>query len=797
MQYGHFDDAHKEYIIDQPDTPRPWSNYLGSTTYGSIITNHAGGYSFYRSGAQGRFLRMRFNSVPLDQPGRYFYLHDHETKDYWSASWQPVGKDLKSYQSTCRHGTGYTIIDSKYAGISTEATYFVPLDKNFECWILKVKNDSNKPRKLSTFSFCEFASNWSTTQDLVNLQFTIFCAQAKVTDNLMSVGFLQNLPEDPEHFTNNDQGRSVFLGIVGAPVAGHDTDREAFLGPYRSFHNPTVVENGACTGSIAYGDNACGTFQVKLDLAPGETKEFMVVLGVGKADPVGKKALKEFDTVAKAYTALEELKSYWHKRLGSLIVKTPDHEFDSMVNVWNAYNAQITFTWSRAASLIYNGERDGLGYRDSVQDILGVAASVPEMARERLELLLTGQVSNGGAMPVVKPFAHNPGHEPLPPLEEYRSDDCLWLFNAVPEYVKETGDLAFFDKVLPYADSGKATVFGHLRRALEFNLERMGKHGLPCGLVADWNDCLKFGYHGESVFVTFQLRYGLSVYAEVARRLKKADEAEWAEGQLKTLESNIQKHTWDGKWFVRGFREDGSKLGSESELEGKIFLEPQVWSIISGAATKDQAATAMKSLGELLATEYGVKICTPPFEKTPHHVVRAVLINSGIKENGGIFSHTQGWVVMAEALLGHGEKAYQYYRAYMPAAYNSRAEIRQVEPYVHCQSTYSLKGFKQGASRVPWLSGTASWSYFAATHAILGIQPEYDGLSINPCLPKDWTTITVFRRFRGKDINITITKSKGTEAGVKKVTLNGKEIPGHLLLASDLKEKNEVKVELA
>ena len=796
MQFGHFDDDAKEYVIDRPDTPRSWSNYLGSTEYGAIITNNAGGYGFYRSAAQGRFTRLRFNAIPMDQPGRYFYLRDNETGDYWSASWQPVGKDLDEYKSTCRHGTAYTIIESQYAGITSEATYFVPLGRSFECWVLTLTNASDRPRRLSVFNYLEYVSNWNTEQDLVNIQYSAYTVRGDVVDGLIRHATINNVPADPDNFENNDQGRHTFMGLVGAEAAGFDTNREAFLGDYRSYASPSVVERGACSGSLAYGDNACGCFEMHVELEPGESREMMIVVGVGKAEREGKAVLAEFDSVAKARAALAELKAHWHALLGALTVRTPDAEFDSMINVWNAYNCLITFAWSRTASLVYNGERDGLGYRDTVQDFLGVLAAIPDPTRERLELMITGQCSTGCAMRLVKPFAHHPGREAIPPLDLTRSDDCLWLFNSVPAYVKETGDVGFFDKPLPYADAGEATVLVHLRRAIEFNFDHVGDHGLPCGLEADWNDCINFGPKGESVFVAFQLRFALVTYIEICRRLERADEIAWATERLAHLDERIAAFAWDGQWFRRGTREDGSVLGTRDDPEGSIFLNPQSWSVLSGYASDAQARAAMNAVHERLATDYGVMVCAPPFEKTDYHVVRAVLMNPGVKENGGIFCHPQGWAVMAEAMLGRGERAYEYCRAYMPAAMNTRAEVRQIEPYVHCQSTHSTFSPKCGTSRIPWLSGTASWSYYSATQYILGVRPEYDGLRIDPCLPPAWREIHVTRVFRGKRFDITI-RNGSRGKGVASMRLNGQAVEGDLLPIDACTPENLVVVQLA
>ncbi len=775
-RYGFFDDERREYVVTQPDTPRSWSNYLGSTEYGAIITNNAGGYSFFRSAAQGRFTRMRFNAIPMDQPGRYFYLRDRESKDYWSSSWQPVGKPLDIYRSTCQHGTGYTIIESEYSEIRTESTYFVPLGKHYEVWHLRVENHSNRPRTIDLFTYVELSAEWHVWHDTFNLQYCQYIIDARVEKNMLSCSQSANLPEHPENFEFRDQSRHSYMVMLGSPVVGFETDRESFLGPYRGYANPIAVERGSCTGSCAHGDNPCGVLQTSLQLQPGESRELAVLLGVGRSDREAVAAMRDMGTLTQISTALTEVRKHWHSRIGAIEVHTPDAEFDSMVNVWNAYNCLITFAWSRAASLVYSGERDGLGYRDTVQDLLGVVAAIPDQTRQRLELMITGQVSTGGAMPVVKPFAHRPGSEPEPAEDDYRSDDCLWLFDTVLAYVKETGDFAFLGKVLPYSDHGEASVLGHLRRALDFNLVRRGAHGLPCGLSADWNDTLKLGYHGESIMVAFQLRHGLNMYAMIAARLDQQTEASWAKKQLVELDKAIQTHTWDGAWFVRAFRENGSIIGTKADPEGSIFLNAQSWAVLSGAATQAQSESAMASVNAQLATEHGLLLCSPPFMKTPCNEIRAVLFNPGQKENAGIFCHPQGWAVIAETQLGHGNRAYEYYRAYMPAAYNDHAEVRQIEPYVHCQSTHGRDSRRFGASRLPWLSGTATWSYVAATQYILGVRPDWDGLRVDPVIPSSWDSFQMTRHFRGASYNIRVKNPNHVERGVKSIIVNGKSV---------------------
>jgi len=797
MQYGFFDDEHKEYIITSPNTPRSWSNYLGSTEYGAIITNNAGGYSFYKSAGQGRFTRIRFNSVPMDQPGRYIYLRDKETADYWSASWQPVGKPLDQYKSTCRHGSAYTIIESEYAGIKTETRYFVPLDQTFEVWHLKITNNSPKVRELSLFSFVEYANNWNAMDDLLNLQYTQYTGKMDVVDGIISHGTNVHIPMMPDNFNEKDQGRFSFLAFLGGEVVGFETDLDRFLGSYRTYANPETIEKGSCSNFKAAGDNMCGVLQIDTILQPGESKDFFILMGVGKAEIEGKEVVAKYGNISAIDNEFEKLLNHWHNRIDGLTVKTPDPEFNSMLNMWSPYNCLITFAWSRAASLVYTAsDRDGLGYRDSVQDLLGVMHSITDEAGKRLELMITGQVSTGGAMPVVNKVTHTPGKE-IPPNEtQYRSDDCLWLFNAIPAYVNETGNVDFYHKILPYANIGEDSVLGHMRRAIQFNLDRSGKHGLPCGLHADWNDCLRFGHDGETTFVAMQLRFALKTYIEVCQLLDNKAEKAWAEPILVQLDKNIQEYAWDGEWFLRGYRPDGFKFGSKESPEGQIFMNPQVWAIISGAATEEQKLLALQSMGKRLSSEYGIMLCDPPYTDTDYNIVRAALFNTGMKENGGIFMHTQGWAVMAEAMCGNGNKAYEYFRKYLPAAYNTKAEIKQIEPYVYCQSTHSKSSPHYGNSRVPWLSGSATWSFVAAAQYILGIQPVVEGLRIDPCIPSSWEGFETTRRFRNKELIIKVQNPERVQKGVKSLKVNGKMVEGNMVPFVLMEAENLVEVVL-
>lgn len=796
MQYGSFDDKNTEYVIKRPDTPKSWSNYLGSTDYGAIITNNAGGYSFYQSAAQGRFTRLRFNSIPMDQPGRYIYLHDRDSKDFWSASWQPVGKSLKEYKSECRHGTAYTKISSKYSSIKTETLYFVPLGKMYECWLVKVTNTSRKKRNLKLFTYVEYANNWNVYQDQINLQYSQYIMKMEVVNKIIDHGTNVMMPYGPEIIEGVEQARHSFLAISGAPVKGYDTDRNDFLGTYRTYANPIVVEQGRCKNSIAVGDNACGVLQVDVTLKPGQSKELVVLMGIGKASVEGKQAVAESGKPEKVREEFNKLKTFWHLRLKGMTAETPDKELNSMINMWNPYNSLITYAWSRAASLVYTGERDGLGYRDTVQDLLGVLHTIPNEAKERLELMITGQVSTGGAMPVVKPFTHKPGSVKAPEEKDYRSDDCMWLFNTIPAYVKETGDVSFYNKILPYADTGNDSVLGHMRSAIQFNLDRSGKHGIPCGLSADWNDCLELGHNGETTFVAFQLRYALKTYIDIAEMLSKHDEAAWAKEHLSTLDENLEKYAWDGEWYLRAYRADGLKFGSKENDEASMFMEPQPWAVYSGHTSRERSEQLMTIMNKRLLTNYGLMICDPPVEKTDPRVIKARLFNQGMKENASVFCHTQGWAVIAQALLGWGNSAYDLYRRFMPAAYNTKAEIRQIEPYVYNQFTNSKYSPRYGASRLPWSSGSASWAYYSVTQYILGIQPDYAGLRIDPCIPSKWKQVKITRRFRGKNFNITIINKNGAQKNVKKMTVNGNIIEGNLIPLTKMIDNNDVKIEM-
>ena len=790
MQYGYFDEKHKEYLITQPNTPAPWVNYLGSPEYGAIISGNAGGYSFVKSGANGRHIRYHFNS--RDEPGRYIYVRDLENGDYWSGSWQPVGKDLEQYQSVCHHGTGYTNIVSNYDSIRTESLYYVPLNKTHEVWRLKVSNPGSRTRKLALFGFVEFTNHNNYEQDAVNLQYTLFISRTYYTNNMI----LQSINEN----VSDDQCWR-FFAAAGAEVIAYDGDRDTFLGDYGTYGNPASVVNGQCSNSLNYNTNSCGALQINVELQPGEEKEIVFLLG--QYDEQGATdILRTYQDVSVVDKELAELKSFWHSKLNRFQVQTPSDNLNTMINTWNAYQCFITFIWSRAASFQYCGLRNGLGYRDTVQDIQGIIHLDHEMALERLRLMISAQVSNGGGLPLVK-FDHRPGHEGTPDDPQYvqetghphyRADDALWLFPTVIRYLNESGHWDFTDEIIPYSDQGEATVYEHLRQALQFSLDRMGSHGMPAGLYADWNDCLRLGDKGESLFVAFQLYLAFHVFIEIAQNKHKPEDVTWARGLLEELDHSIQQHAWEKDQFVRGFTEDNYTVGSWENDEAKVWLNPQTWSVLSGAARPDQAKLAMDKVYAHLRTDYGAMLFYPPFREYGLPVARMALFNASTKENAGIFSQPQGWLILAEAMLGHGNRAFEYFLDCSPVSMNDKAEIRRLEPYVHGQFVESKESPYEGRAHVHWLTGTASTVMVALVEGIMGIQPQFEGLRINPCIPSDWKAFSMVREFRGKKLNIQVENKNGVEQGVSRLILNGKEIPGNVVPITEMKAENEVLV---
>ena len=800
MQYGYFDDKEREYVITCPDTPAPWVNYLGSPEYGAIISNNAGGYSFAKSGANGRILRYVFNQ--FDEPGRYIYIRDNLSKDYWSASWQPVGKNLTRYKSECRHGMAYTKMRALYAGISSEVLYYVPLDATHEVWAVAVRNDSDVVRELTVTGYAEFTNNPNYEQDQVNLQYSQFITRTEFeNDHILQLihGNLDAVAANGKEVDNKDVGYRLF-GLAGQRVSGYCGNKESFLGRYHGYGDPQGVTTGKLDGSMNYNENACGALSAVLVLNPGETAHLAFIVGAKNREESRALMARYADPAAVCPEELAALKAHWHTRLENFQIHTPSAEMNSMINTWNAYNCFMTFTWSRAASLIYCGLRNGYGYRDTVQDIQGVIHLAPEQAAEKIRFMLSAQVDNGGGLPLVK-FTHNPGHEDTPDdpsyVQEtghpaYRADDALWLFPTVYKYLAETGNLAFLDEVIPYANKGAATVYEHLQRAIDFSLEHLGPHGMPAGLYADWNDCLRLGAEGESSFVAFQLVLALRIQKQLAEEKGDAAAAEKLAKQLADFSALVEKLCWNEDRYIRGFTEKGEVIGRRTDPEANLWLNPQSWAVISGLADSEKAETILHTVHEGLNTEYGVMLMQPPYHAHAFDGALAVIYNAGVKENAGIFSQSQGWIILAEALCGHGNRAFSYYKANSPAEQNGCAEIRKLEPYCYGQFTEGKDSPHFGRSHVHWLTGTASTMMVGAVEGILGVRPDLHGLRLSPSIPAAWDGFTMEKSFRGKKLHITVQNPVHKESGFTSLMLNGAAMPDNYIPADKLAAENEI-----
>ncbi len=758
MQYGYFDDQNQEYVIHRPDTPASWVNYLGTDQYCAIVSNNASGYGFHRSPKSGRMLRFRFNSVPSDRPGRYFYLRDQSDGEIWSVTWQPVGKpfhvqgqehDPTLAEYECRHAPGTSRFICRYRGIHAEARAFVPDGENAEVWSLTLENTSNQPRQLDVFGYVEWCF-WHIQQDAMNFQYILYTCRMGQVDGIIDYSLVLWPFEEPKAFFASTER-----------VESFDTDREAFLGNYRHEGQPVAVENGRCSDSIAIGGTPCGALHHVVRLAPGEKKIITFIAGVGDAQTEGMRLRSRYQDPSAVEEDLGRVRKYWNERLAAMSVETPDPAVNSMGNVWNQVQCQTTFNWSRSASFNEAGGRDGLGFRDSCQDVLGVLHSIPELVRPRLVELLRAQHSFGAAMHHVQPLSWTQGaHNVTPP---HFSDDHLWLLLAVPAYLKETGDHAFLEELVEYADVGSASVYEHLKMALEFSWANRGPHGLCTGLAADWNDCLNLKGQGETIFSTFLFLRAIGEFLELCVTVKR----DAAEGDInhfgqykKELVQKIAQHGWDGQWFVRGYVDSGKKIGSIESTGSKIFLNAQSWAVLSGAAERDQLVQAMDAVHEHLATEHGAVLNAPSYVDHDAEVGAITTFPGGLKENGGIFCHANTWPVIAETMLGRGDRAYELFRAFLPAAKNDTADLYSMEPYAYAQFiTGKDHPYKFGRARNSWLTGTATWAFVALSQYLLGVRPGYGGLVVDPQGPSSWNEYKVRRRYRGAEYEIRVTGS--------------------------------------
>ena len=774
MRYGHFDDVQREYVITRPDTPLPWINYLGCESYLGIISNTAGGYSFYRDARLRRITRYRYNNVPVDLGGRYVYLRDDESREFWSPSWQPTQNEVEDY--SCRHGLGYSIIGSRYAGIEAHTRYFVPLGENLEIWQLTVSNRRRSRANLSVFSAIEFCL-WDAQDDATNYQRNFSIGEVEVEGGVIY------------HKSEYRERRNHFAYFAcSAEIAGFETQRENFMGPYRGWERPQAVERGCCSNSIAHGWAPFGSHRVKLTLEPEESRQIVFVLGYHenprdrKFDPAGsltidkstvKPVIARYLQTSNANAAFDALRSYWSNLLALCRVETPDVHTNRMVNIWNPYQCMATFNLSRSASLFESGIGRGLGFRDSNQDLLGFVHMIPQRARQRILDLAATQLSSGGAYHQFQPLTKRGNNE----IGGGFNDDPHWLIIGVAAYLKETGDWSILDEPVPFDNQpgSEEPLYEHLQRSFAYTLERLGPHGLPLIGRADWNDCLNLncfsdepgqsfqtttnqeGNVAESVFIAGLLVVAGREMAEIACRRGLQNEADFYAGQVLRMEQRICEHGWDGEWFRRAYDHFGNPVGSKECAEGQIFIEPQGMCVLAGVGLGDgKASQALESVHEWLACEHGIRLQQPAYSQYYLHLGEISSYPPGYKENSAIFCHTNPWVMIAESRLGHGDRALDYYLRINPSAREELSDLHRCEPYVYAQMIAGPDAVDCGTAKNSWLTGTAAWNYFAITQWILGIRTSYDGLQIAPVIPSSWRGFKATRRFRGVTYHIDV-----------------------------------------
>ncbi len=813
MKFGYFDDARREYVITTPETPYPWINYLGSQAFFSLISNTAGGYSFYRDAKLRRITRFRYNNVPLDMGGgRYFYLYDGG--DFWSPGYAPAKRKLDSYE--CRHGMGYTVIKGSRNGVEAEATFFVPLDCNAEVHKVVVRNTGAKKKELKLFSFVEWCL-WNAQDDSTNFQRNFSTGEVEIKGSVIY------------HKTEYKERRDHYAFYsVNAPLAGFDSDREAFLGTWGGFESPRAVAEGKSGNSVADGWSPIASHCVELSLAPGEERELVFLLGyvengaeekwewqLGTPDADGllqsasapngrniinkRKAeamiarLEEPGAVDREFTRLAQ---YWDGLLSRYTVKTADARVDRMVNIWNQYQCMVTFNLSRSASYFESGIGRGMGFRDSNQDLLGFVHQIPDRARERILDLASTQLPDGGAYHQYQPLTKKGNDE----IGGNFNDDPLWLILAVVAYIKETGDYGILDVMTPYDNKEElaAPLADHLKRAFDHVINNLGPHGLPLIGRADWNDCLnlncfssesgesfqtvtgKDGKVAESVMIAGMFAYIGEEYALLMSRLGREAEAGRAVREVEKMRGVIMRDGYDGEWFLRAYDDFGRKVGSSECEEGKIFIEPQGFCILGKCGLEDgKALAALDSVEKYLGTKYGLVLNNPAFTRYYLEYGEISTYPAGYKENAGVFCHNNAWIMCAEAFMGRGDKAFDYYTRIAPAFTEEYSEIHRLEPYVYAQMVAGKDAKRFGEAKNSWLTGTASWNFIAISQYILGIKPEYDGLVIDPAIPAAWDGYEVVRCFRGDRIRITVKNPAHVSKGVAKLVVDGRELSGN------------------
>lgn len=777
MRYGYFDNDNKEYVIEKVDLPTSWTNYLGVEDTCVVVNHTAGGYMFYKTPEYHRITRFRGNSVPMDRPGHYVYLRDNETKDYWSISWQPVGKPLDQANYTCRHGMSYSVYTCEYDKIKASQKLSVPIGDDVELWDVILENTSDRERNLSVFSYAEFSFHHIMI-DNQNFQMSMYCAGSSYEDGII------------EHDLFYEEFGFQYFTASFQPD-GYDCLRDKFIGSYRTEDNPVAVEQGECSGSKELGNNHCASLQKNIVLKPGEKVRMIFLLGEGNRD-AGRKMREKYGDFSQVDQAYKELHDFWQDKFDRLHIQTPNAGMNTLINIWTLYQAEINVMFSRFASFIEVGGRTGLGYRDTAQDAMTIPHSNPTMCKKRIVQLLKGLVSKGYGLHLFQPewFEPDTGKKPFKSptvipepdqndrihgIKDACSDDALWLVSAVTEYVKETGEVGFLDENVTYADEGEDTVYDHLKTILDFSAREVGASGICKGLRADWNDCLNLG-GGESAMVSFLHYWALQNFIELAAYLGREQDVEKYKACAARVKEACDRALWDGKWYIRGITKNGRKIGTKEDAEGKVHLESNTWAVLSGAAPREKGILAMDSVDEYLYTPYGLLLNAPSYTKPDDEIGFVTRVYPGLKENGAVFSHPNPWAWAAECRLGRGDRAMKFYNALCPYDQNGMIEIREAEPYSYCQFIMGKDHTGFGRARHPFMTGSGGWAYFAATRFILGVRPQLDFLEIGPCVPREWENFEMLRQWRGAVYHISVKNPSGVMKGVKEIWLDGKKV---------------------
>ena len=773
MRYGYFDNASREYVIDRVDVPASWTNYIGLKDFYGVFNHTAAGYVLYKSPEYHRITRFRPNG-PVDGPGHYVYLRDNDTGDFWSVSWQPVGKPKEHY--SCRHGLSYSKYLCDYSGINAQQTLFAAIDDPVEIWDVRLRNDSGKKRNLSVFSYLEFSFH-QIPMDNQNFQMSLYATGSRYEDGIIE-----------EDLYYEEDGFQFFTADFTPD--GFDCCRDAFLGDYRTERNPQAVETGKCSGSFRKGGNHCGALMKTITLEPGQEQRLLFLLGEGGLE-TGRTMRRKY-TQQRVDRDFAETAKFWDERLKCLQVSTPSEAMNTELNIWNLYQSEINVMFSRFTSFIEVGGRVGLGYRDTAQDAMMVVHADPEGCKKRIVQLLKALTYEGYGLHLFEPRWFEPEEKqqsfksptvvPTPDksqivhgLKDACAEDALWLVSSIVQYVRETGDVGFVDTVVRYADGGEGTVYDHMKRILDFSAKQVGAHGICKGLRADWNDCLNLG-GGESAMVSFLHHWAICNFVELAKKLDRQDDAAYYETMAAAVKKISRQELWDGQWFIRGITAKGRKIGTQADTEGRVHMESNTWAVLSGVADPEQGKLAMDAVDEYLYTPYGLMLNAPCFTVPDDDIGFVTRVYPGLKENGSIFSHPNPWAWCAEAVLGRGSRAMKFYDALCPAMQNDRIEVRKAEPYSYCQFVSGRDHTTFGEAHHPFMTGSAGWAYYAATQYLLGVRPEFDSLTVDPCIPADWKEFTVDRIWRGAEYRIRVTNPKGVEKGVAKIRLNGETV---------------------